>query len=49
MKKQYHLQQNRVKMILFLLKLTNFWGEKRKLKQKTYISKKNPARFQLEN
>ena len=37
-KKQYYLQQNRVKMILFLLKMTNFWGEKRKLEQKSYIS-----------
>ena len=40
-KKQSHLQQNKVKIILFLLKMTNFWGEKRKLKQKKlYIKEK---------
>ena len=30
--------------------MTNFWGEKRKLKEKKAIyQRKNPARFQLEN
>ena len=36
-------------IILFLLKITNFWGEKKKMKLKSNIYLKNPARFQLEN
>ena len=36
--------------MLFLLRMTNFWGEKRKLKEKKAIyQRKNPACFQLEN